>query len=80
MRHRFDHVEFEDHNGAICTILEDLSASGQTTLYSRHYTYDRLRQAGMPVVGNRMFKILKNVDPTGVAGRPLHLNTKPKGG
>lgn len=79
MRRRFDHAEFEGHNAAIRTMLEDLLASGQTTLYGRQYTYDRLRQAGMPVVRDRMFKILKTIDPAGVAGRRLHLNTKPKG-
>jgi len=78
MLRRFDHAEFEGHNAAIRTMLVDLLASGQTTLYSRVYTYDRLRQAGMPVVHDRMFKILKTIDPTGVAGRRLHLNTKPK--
>ena len=72
-------MEFEGRNAAIHTMLEDLLASGQTTLYGRQYTYDRVRRAGVPVVRDRMFKILKTIDPIRVAGQHLHLNTKPRG-
>jgi len=79
MRRRFDHTLFEDHNASIRTMLNELLASGQTILYGRQYTYDRLKQAGMPVVRDCMFNILKTIDPAGVASRRLHLTTKPRG-
>jgi len=60
-------------------MINQLLASGQTILYGRQYTYDRLKQAGMPVVRDRMFNILKTIDPAGVASRRLHLTMKPGG-
>ena len=60
-------------------MLNELLGSGQTILYGRQYTYDRLKQAGMPVVRDRMFNILKTIDPAGVARQHLHLTTKPRG-
>lgn len=50
MRRRFDPVDFESHNQAIRAMLQELLASGETTLYGRQYTYQRLRQARMPVI------------------------------
>jgi len=67
------------HNESIRIMLEGLLGTGETTLYGRQYTYERLRQAGMPVVRDRMFAILKELDPIGVAGRRLHLGTRPQG-
>ena len=79
MRRRFDPEDFEMHNESIRIMLEGLLGTGETTLYGRQYTYERLRQAGMPVVRDRMFAILKELDPIGVAGRRLHLGTRPQG-
>jgi len=67
------------HNESIRVMLEGLLGTGETTLYGRQYTYERLREAGMPVVRDRMFAILKELDPIGVAGRRLHLGTRPRG-
>jgi len=80
MRRRFHHTEFDNHNATIQTMLNENLASGQPILYGRQYTYDRLKQAGMPVVRDRMFNILKTIDPVGVASRRLHLTTKSRGG
>ena len=79
MRRRFDHTDFEAYNSAIRAMLEKLLDSGQTILYGRQYTYERLKQAGMPVVRNRMFQILKSLDPVGVASRRLLLTPRPRG-
>ena len=79
MQRRFDHTEFQSHNSAIRLELQSLLRSGETTLYGRQYTYQRLKQAGMPVVRDRMFKILKELDPLGVAGRSVHLSSKARG-
>ena len=79
MQRRFDHSQFDAHNSAICIKLQALLTSGQTMLYGRQFTYQRLKQAGMPVVRDRMFKILKELDPIGVAGRRIHLTSTPRG-
>lgn len=79
MRRRFDHTDFEAYNSAIRTMLQILLCSGETILYGRQYTYERLKQAGMPVVRDRMFQILKSSDPIGVASRRLLLTTRPRG-
>ena len=79
MRRRFDPEDFDTHNESIRIMLEELLGIGETTLYGRQYTYERLRQAGMPVVRDRMFAILKELDPIGVAGRRLHLGRRPRG-
>jgi len=78
MQRRFDHSDFEAHNSAIRTLLEKLLESGQTILYGRKYSYERLKQAGMPVVRDRMFQILKSIDPVGVTSRHLLLTTRPQ--
>ena len=72
MQRRFDHTEFQSHNVAIRIQLQTLLRSGETTLYGRQYTYQRLKQAGMPVVWDRMFKILKELDQLGVACGSIH--------
>ena len=67
------------HNMSIRVMLEGLLGTGETTLYGRQYPCERLRQAGMPVVHDRMFAILKELDLIGVADRRLHLGTRPPG-
>ena len=79
MQRRFDHTDFDAHNLAIRRQLQTLLRSGETTLYGRQYTYQRLKQMGMPVVRNRMFQILKELDPIGVASRRINLSSRPRG-
>jgi len=79
MRHRFDPTEFDAHNAIICMRLQHLLRSGQTILYRRQYTYQRLKQSGMPVVRDRMFQIVKKLVPICVAGRRPHVGTRPRG-
>lgn len=79
MRRRFDISHFEEHNTTMRTGLQLLLSSGQTTLYGRQYTYQQLKQSGIPVVRDRMFSILQQVDPSGVANRRLNLTMKPRG-
>jgi len=79
MRRRFDHADFDAHNSSVRAMLQTLLSSGQTILYGRQYTYERLKQAGMPVGRDRMFQMLKSLDPAGVAGRHLQLTTRPRG-
>lgn len=79
MRCRFEHSDFEEHNTVMRTRLQLLLSSGQTTLYGRQYTYQHLRQLGIPVVRDWMFSILKDLDPAAVASRRLHLSMKPRG-
>jgi len=79
MRRRFEHTDFEQHNSAMRHQLQLLLAGGQATLYGREYTYQHLKQSGMPVARDRMFCILKEPDPAGVASRRLHLSTNPHG-
>ena len=79
MRQRFDHNDFEAHNSYIQLRLQTLLLNGQIMLHGRQYTYERVKQAGMPVVRDRMFKILKELDPGGLTSRPLHFSTRPRG-
>jgi len=79
MQRRFDHRDFEAHNLAIRIQLQTLLRSGETTLYGRQYTYQQLKQMGMPVVRDRMFQILKELDPLGVASRRINLSSRPRG-
>ena len=79
MQRRFEHTDFKQHNSAIRHQLQVLLAGSQTTLYGREYTYQHLRQSGIPVVRDRMFSILKELDPSSVANRRLYLSTNPRG-
>jgi len=80
MRRRFQHTEFTVHNEVMRQALQAELENSQITLYGRQYTYQRLRQCGIPVARDRMFSILHELDPVGVASRRLHVNYMPKGG
>ncbi|PUU75646.1 hypothetical protein B9Z19DRAFT_993694 [Tuber borchii] len=60
-------------------MLQKLLSSGQMTLYERQYTYELLKQVGMPVIRDRMLQILKFLDPGGVASQHLQFTTRPRG-
>lgn len=79
MQRRFDYRDFDAHNFAIQMQLQTLLGSGETTLYGRQYTYQRLKQMGLPVVRDRMFQILKELDPISVASRRMNLSSRPCG-
>jgi len=79
MQRRFDYRDFAAHNLAIRIQLQILLRSGDTTLYGRQYTYQQVKQMGMPVVRDRMFQILKELDPIGVTSRRIYLSSRPRG-
>jgi len=60
-------------------MLQTLLSSGQTILDGRQYTYEQLNQGGMPVVRDRMFQILKFLDPAGLGSQRLQLTMRPRG-
>lgn len=76
MQRRFDHTDFDAHNLAIQIQLQTLLKSGETMLYGRQYTYQRLKPIGMPVVRDHMFQILKELDLIGVASRRIKLSSR----
>lgn len=80
MRRRFQQSEFAAHNEIMRHALQSELENGQITLYGRQYTYQRLRQCGIPVARDRMFSILHELDPVGIANRRLDVNYMPKGG
>jgi len=80
MRRRFHPTEFAVHNEIMRQTIQNKLEKGQTTLYGRQYTYQRLRQCGIPVARDRMFRILHELDPIGVQNHRLHMNHMPKGG
>lgn len=80
MQRRFHSSNFTAHDTIMQAEIERQLNSGQTTLYGRQYTYQRLKQVGIPVLRHRMFSILRELDPEGVASRRLHMQHKPRGG
>lgn len=79
MRRRTEKEDFDVHNTLMRAAIEEQLASGQTTLYGRHLTYQRLHQCAIPVAQDRMFKILRSLDPIGIAERPFALQKTPLG-
>lgn len=79
MRRRTEKVGFVAHNALMRTALVEQLASGQTTLYGRRLTYQRLKQCGIPTARDRMFNILQALDPAGIAARPFALQKTPRG-
>jgi len=68
MRRRFKEGEFEMHNEIMNAALES-EIRGQSSLYGRRHTYTWLKQYGVPVARDRMYHILRALDPIGVANR-----------
>jgi len=80
MRRRHSAGEFAVHNTIMREAILSHLRSGETILYGHGYTYQTLRQSGIPVAHDRMFSIIKELDPTGVANRRLFLSSSPRGG
>lgn len=74
MRRHFQQSEFAAHNEIMRHALQSELENGQITLYSRQYTYQRLRQCGIPVARDRMFSILHELDPVGITNCRLHIH------
>ena len=79
MRRRFQQSEFAAHIEIMRHALQSELENSQITLYGRQYTYQRLRQCGIPVAQDRMFSILHELHLVGIAHRRLHVNYMPKG-
>jgi hypothetical protein len=56
------------HNEHIRAVLEE-ELRGQSALYGRRLTYTRLKQLGVPLARDRMFELVRELDPAGVASR-----------
>ena len=80
MHRRYREGEFEVHNSVMREAILSHLQSGEITLYRRGYTYQRLRQSGISVARDRMFSIIKELDPNGIANRRLFLSSSPRGG
>jgi len=68
MRHRFKEEEFGLHNEIIHAALES-EICGQSSVCGRQHMYTRFKQCGVPVARDRMYQILRALDPIGVANR-----------
>lgn len=66
------------HNEHIRAVLED-ELRGQSALYGRRLTYTRLKQLGLSVVRDRMYEIVRELDPGGVASRQFGKQERPRG-
>ena len=80
MRRRHGEGEFEAYNSVMRQAIISHLQSGETTLYRRGYTDQRLRQSGIPVARDRMFSIIKELDSNSVANRRLFLSSSPHDG
>lgn len=79
MRRRTDASNFTQHNAVMRAALQEQLTSGQTTLYGRRLSYSRLKQCGIPTARNRMYEILRELDPIGIAERPFGLQKTTRG-
>lgn len=69
----------DDHNTAMRVLLEKELASGQISSYGRGLSYQHLKSCGIPIARDRMFEILRDLDPEGVQSRSFNLFTSPRG-
>lgn len=79
MRRRTERKNFSEHNTIMRKVLEQQLESGQTSLYGQRLTYQRIRQCGIPVGRDRMFEILRTIDPVGVSERIFGMQKIPRG-
>jgi hypothetical protein len=79
MRRRIPRSEWDAHEQLLRTELEKLHKSGQTGLYGRNFYYLSLKRQGIPVARDRMFELVKQLDPIGVWERTFNLFTSPRG-
>lgn len=79
MRRTTCHADWEIHNQQIRHALETQLSAGQTSQYGRRLTYYHLRKQGIVSACNRMFQILRELDPIGIQQRPFGLQNTPRG-
>jgi hypothetical protein len=80
MPRRTDRSEFQQHNQQMELALRQQLADGQGSLYGCTLSYEYLRKCGIPVARNRMFEILKRIDPIGCVERQFGIPKQPRGG
>lgn len=68
-----------EQHAAMYTAIQELIASGQAGLYGRNFFYQALKRRGILVTRDRMFEIVKQLDPIGVMERTFNLFTSPRG-
>jgi len=56
------------HNEIVHTALRS-EIRGKSSLYGQRHSYTRLKPCGVPVARDRMYQILRALDPIGVANR-----------
>jgi hypothetical protein len=78
MRRRYNAAAIPVHNEHVRAILES-ELRGQSALYGRRLTYTRLRQLGISVGRNRMYELVRELDPAGVAARHFGQQRVPRG-
>src|SRR5258706_377495 len=78
MQRRYDRLEIPVHNDNIRAVLAE-ELKGQSALYGRRLTYTRLKQLGVPVARNRMYELVPELDPEGVASRQFARQNIPRG-
>lgn len=78
MRRRYDTSQILLHNEHIRAVLEE-ELRGQSALYGRRLAYTRLKQLGVPVARDRMFELVRELDPDGVASRMFARQKIPRG-
>lgn len=78
MFRRSERQNFTAHNTAMRHALKMQLESGQSVLYGRSLSYQFLRQSGLPVARDRMYTILRELDPAGVEQRPFSLQKTPR--
>jgi len=59
--------------------LQSQLKSGQTALYGRRLSYYHLRKCGVPVARDRMYEVLRELDPLGIAEREFGKQRIPRG-
>ena len=79
MRRTTCRADWDNHNREIRNALEIQLSSGQTAQYGRRLTYYHLRKQGIVSARNRMFQILRELDPVGVQQRPFSMQRTPHG-
>ena len=73
MRRATCRAEWETHNQELRMALETQLSTGQSSQYGRRLTYFHLRKQGIVSARDRMFKILRELDPVGIQQRPFGL-------
>lgn len=71
IQRRTERKDYLEHNSVMRRVLKEQLSSGQTVLYGRRLTYQKLKQRGILVARDRMFEVLRFLDPIGIAERPF---------